>query len=184
MPEIGIVSNVLRLQKRLESGSSPISVPGVSVRTFNGPDDVDHWLALRSAAFAEFDAGGRPWTAADFHREFLGKPWWSAERLWFAEFDATEALAPGEPPGAIDAAPRIVVGTITLARSGRPPHDHASVAWLMVAPAFRKRGIARALLATLETSAWKGGERLLTLETHASWTAAVRLYESAGYVRT
>lgn len=166
------MSNLLRLQKRLESGTTPIHVPGVSVRTFNGPDDVERWLTLRSAAFAEFDSAGRPWTTADFHREFTGKPWWRPERMWFA----SEASREPERPES-------VCGTIALARTGRPPYDHACVAWLMVAPAYRKRGIARALLATLETSAWEAGERTLMLETHAAWTAAVQLYESAGYRR-
>ena len=175
------MSNLLRFQKWLDSGTSPVLLPGVSVRTFNGPSDasadVKHWLALRSAAFAEFDAAGRPWTAEDFHREFTAKPWWHPERMWFAG----EVLAPGEPPGA---SAMSCCGTIALARAGRPPHDRVSVAWLMVAPAYRNRGIARALLATLEAAAWEAGERMLTLETHAAWTAAVRLYESAGYVRT
>lgn len=166
------MSNLLRLQKRLESGTAPIPVPGVSVRTFNGPDDIDRWLALRSNAFAEFDAVGRPWTAEDFHREFTAKPWWQPERMWFASAASREHERPES-----------VCGTIALARSGRPPHDYACVAWLMVAPAYRKRGIARALLATLEAAAWEAGERTLTLETHAAWSAAVRLYESAGYKR-
>ena len=172
------MSNLLRLQKSLESGTTPVPVPDVSVRTFNGSDDVDQWLALRSAAFAEFDSAGRPWTAADFHREFTAKPWWQPGHMWFA----SGVLVPDEPPGAIGSAIS-VCGTIALARTGRPPHDRASVAWLMVAPAFRKRGIARTLLATLEAAAWDAGERMLTLETHAAWTAAVRLYESVGYAR-
>lgn len=173
------MSNLLRLQKTLDFTTGVVPVPGVSVRTFNGSKDVDRWLALRSAAFAEFNAAGRPWTAADFHREFTAKPWWRPEFMWFA----TEVLAHGEPPGTIEPATSIC-GAVTLARTGRPPQDQASVAWLMVAPTHRNRGIARALLAALEAEAWKAGERTLVLETHAAWTAAVRLYESAGYVRT
>ncbi len=171
------MSNLLRLQKRLESGTTPVPIPGVSVRTFNGSDDatndVGHWLALRSAAFAEIDSAGRSWTAEDFHREFTAKPWWQPHHMWFASVASRER----ERPESVDC------GTIALARTGCPPHDRASVAWLMVAPAFRKRGIARTLLATLEAAAWDAGERMLTLETHAAWTAAVRLYESVGYAR-
>lgn len=176
------MSNLLRLQKTIDFTTGVIPVPGVSVRTFIGSEDVDHWLALRSAAFAEFDAAGRPWTAADFHREFTGKPWWRPEHLWFA-YETGRSLVLGAPLGAVDAESRNACGTIALARTGRPPHDQASVAWLMVAPTHRKRGIARALLAALEAEAWKAGERMLVLETHAAWTAAVRFYESAGYVR-
>jgi GNAT superfamily N-acetyltransferase len=53
----------------------------------------------------------------------------------------------------------------------------------MVSPEVRRRGVGRLLLATLEAAAWSQGERELTLETHADWSAALRLYEACGYAR-
>jgi GNAT superfamily N-acetyltransferase len=75
-----------------------------------------------------------------------------------------------------------VVGSVVLGQSGRQD-EHATVGWLMVAPKFRRCGIGRLLLATLEAAAWSLKKRELTLETHADWTVAVRFYERCGYVR-
>lgn len=155
---------IRRFFKVLQGPATPPRGQPAQIRCFRDPDDVAAWLALRTAAFADLTAGGRHWTASDFHREFVGKPWWSPERMWLAR----------DPLGAI-------VGSVTLGRSGRPPHDEACVMWLMVDPAHRRHGIGSLLLATLERAAWDAGERRLTLETHSSWTDAVRLYERFGF---
>lgn len=168
MPEDCHLSNLIRLRKTLQEPCDPGPLPGITIRTFNGSDDVDAWLAIREAAFADLLAMGRPWTADDFHREFLGKPWWRPESMWFATQDMQGVRA--KP-----------VGTIILGRAGRPPHDLSSVQWLMVVPEAQRRGIGRLLLAVLEAAAWNMGARELTLETHASWSAAVRLYRACDY---
>jgi GNAT superfamily N-acetyltransferase len=157
---------LLRFTKSLLSAPAASSSDGVTLRTFEGRD-VAVWLALREAAFRGLVAPGRPWTATDFEREFLAKPWWSPQRMWLA------TDAGGE-----------LIGAVTLGRSGRRPHDLPCVMWLMVVPQLRRRGLGRALLATLERAVWEAGERSVTLETHASWTDAVRLYEQCGYQRT
>lgn len=74
------------------------------------------------------------------------------------------------------------IGAVALGRAGRPPHDRISLQWLMVAPMQRRRGIGRALIAVVEQAAWDAGERELSLETHADWRGALRLYEHCGYV--
>jgi ribosomal protein S18 acetylase RimI-like enzyme len=75
-----------------------------------------------------------------------------------------------------------VVGSVTLGRSGRPPDDRACLAWLMVDPEYRRRGIGAALVRAVERAAMEQGETELVLETHADWREAVRLYERLGYV--
>ena len=179
MPEFRHLSNIIRLRKTLNSVLEPKEVPGITVRPFAGPDDVAGWLELRTAAFADLVAAGRPWTAEDFHREFTAKHWWSPDAMFLATSTASrerqrpESKTPPITP---------ILGAVTLGRTGRPPHDSASVQWLMVHPAHRRRGIAQLLLGTLEAEAWRRGERALTLETHASWNAAIELYRKAGYV--
>ena len=128
--------------------------------------DIAAWLRLRTAAFAGSLAIGREWTAADFEREFLARPWWRPDAMWLAE--------------SLDSP--LVVGSVTLGRSGRPPDDRACIQWLMVAPGFRRRGIGSALLAAAERAALERGEAELVLETHTDWRDAVRLYERLGYV--
>lgn len=157
---------ILRFSKSLDRLPDVPKLITTTIRAFHRPQDVDAWLELRTAAFAGLVASDRAWTQDDFAREFLGKAWWSPQRMWLATDDV----------GAL-------VGAVTLGRSGRPPHDEPCVMWLMVDPSQRRRGIGRALLATLERAAWEAGERRVTLETHTSWTDAVRLYEQAGYQR-
>lgn len=167
------MSRILHLRKRLIALPAAVELPDVTIRPFiatnpgSGDADAQAWLELRETAFCGLVAGGRTWTAADFRREFLGKPWWSPERMLFA----AAAGSGGE----------FILGSVTLGRSGRPPDDNASVQWLMVRPEHRRRGIGRLLLSTIERQAFAAGETSLTLETHAAWSDAVRLYRAAGY---
>ncbi|HKX71843.1 MAG TPA: GNAT family N-acetyltransferase, partial [Acidimicrobiales bacterium] len=52
---------------------------------------------------------------------------------------------------------------------------------MYTAPAARRRGVSRALLARLETEAVRLGYRRLQLETGDRQPEAIALYESAGY---
>lgn len=61
--------------------------------------------------------------------------------------------------------------------------DEGQIANVAVAPAFRRRGVARGLLAAVETLAVKEKLWRLTLEVRVSNAPAVALYEGAGYVR-
>jgi len=171
------MSNILRLRKTLIRKVRPDGVPGLTIRPFAGPDDVPAWLALRAAAFADFIAAGRPWSTADFDREFTAKPWWSCERMWLAILESRERTQ-RQPRGSTSR----VVGSVTLGHTGRSPDDVAAIQWLMVAPTHRRRGIGTALLQTAERQALELGERELTLETHSAWTDAMRLYRRHGYV--
>ena len=150
---------ILRLQKPLPVPPSGGDLPGITIRPFE-PDDFDAWATLRDAALAGLVAGGRPWTREDFDREF------AASRVWVA---VTAAPLPR------------LVGTIALGRAGRPPDDYSTLQWLMVDPAFRRRGIGRALVAVVERAAWDLGERRLTLETHSNWRDAREFYGQLGY---
>ena len=53
---------------------------------------------------------------------------------------------------------------------------------MFVQPAWRRRGVARRLLAALEAEARKLGYVALRLETAFGQPEAIRLYRSAGYV--
>ena len=146
-------------------------VEGVCLRHFAGADDVAPWLALREAAFARERIGVRAWDAAEFAREFLDKPWWDPRRMWLAEASSVEA----EPAAQL-------IGSVTLALRGSGEAARPVVHWLMVHPRWRRRGLGRLLLATLEAAAWDQGHRRLWLETHAGWQNALRLYRALGYV--
>lgn len=61
--------------------------------------------------------------------------------------------------------------------------DEGQIANVAVAPAFRRRGVARGLLAAVEALAAKEKLWRLTLEVRVSNAPALALYEGAGYVR-
>lgn len=164
MPRMAIVR---QLTKKLTSRPELQVVAGIRLRHFAGHADIAAWLELRSRAFARQKLGVGSWSEADFEREFLAKPWWQPECMWFAETN--------------DATPQIV-GTVTLARRGSTPVDKPVVHWLAVLPRFRGRGIGRLLMDTLEAAVWDAGERQVWLETHEAWAEAGRLYADRGYV--
>lgn len=167
----GCMANVLHLYRTLHERPELQRLPGVGLRQFTGSNDVAIWLELRHRAFAREKVGVRQWTPAEFEAEFLAKPWWSPERLWFAE---AETQQPGLPP-------RYAIGTVALAFRGAGGAAQPVIHWLAVLPSWRRRGVARLLLAALEKSCWDAGYREIGLETHGAWTAAVRFYEQAGY---
>jgi GNAT superfamily N-acetyltransferase len=164
------MSVILQMTRKLCEPPQLECLDEVGLRHFQGPADIEVWLDLRRRAFAREKVGVGDWDAADFSREFLEKSWWRPEAMWFAE---VRGLPPPD---------RQVVGTITLAYRGEPPADKPVVHWLAVLPSYRRRGVGRLLVATLEAAAWDAGRRQVWLETHSGWTRAVRLYASLGYV--
>ena len=165
------MATVLHLYRTLIEPPQLPGLPGITLRHFARPDDVAAWLEIRHRAFAREKVGVRQWTAADFEAEFLSKPWWSPERMWFAEAE----------PGMLRVAAASPVGTITLAFRGAGADAQPVIHWLAVLPTWRRRGVARLLLAALEKTCWEAGYREVGLETHAGWTAALRFYEQASY---
>jgi ribosomal protein S18 acetylase RimI-like enzyme len=76
-----------------------------------------------------------------------------------------------------------IVGSVQLGYDTPPNQRHrAEVSKLLVHPACRRLGIARALMAELEREARRLGRSLLTLDTRTG-DAAEPLYASLGYQR-
>lgn len=82
------------------------------------------------------------------------------------------AMLGGEPVGC--GAVRPVLGG---------PADHAEVKRMYTAPAARRRGVSRAVLARLEDEARCLGYRWVQLETGTRQPEAIALYEATGYAR-
>ncbi len=156
------MTRVLQLVCDLDARPSMVPVAGVCVRPYEGPVDIDRWLALRRGAFAKEEFGVRPWTRAECEREILAKSWWKPNRMWLAENDD-----------------QTLVGTVTLAErgAGAKPVVH----WLAVLPPWRRLGVGSLLMTALEAHVWDHGERRIWLDTHARWRSALALYEARGY---
>lgn len=161
---------VVQLCHHLTGPIRPQPVAGVRLRNFSGAEDIDHWLDVRHRAFARLKLGVRRWDRGDFQRELLDKSWWQPRRLWLAEGRAM--LGNWQP-----------VGTVIWGQRGEGPAAKAVVHWLAVVPSWRRRGVGRLLVQTLEAACWEAGHRQVWLETHTAWESALRLYESLGYRR-
>ena len=76
-----------------------------------------------------------------------------------------------------------IVGRLSVARDPHPASAHVGDLGLMVAPAWRRRGIGRTLLA--EAVDWGRESRIRKLELHVfpHNEPAIALYESFGFVR-
>ena len=157
---------IIHFRKHLTAPLPAVVAPGFLVRAFRSPDDIPVWLALRERAMAEERPTARSWTAAEFQREMTGKSWWRDDWTWVAV-----SLA----------GPQSLVGAVTLALREGAASTVPVVHWLLVDPAFRRRGIARLLMSHLEQAAWEAGWREVQLETHAGWSVAVAFYQSIGY---
>ncbi|MDZ4817716.1 MAG: GNAT family N-acetyltransferase [Planctomycetota bacterium] len=161
------------IQRRKFLAVPPAASTGTacSLRHFSGPADVGLWLDLRQRAFARQRVGVGQWTEADFQREFLDKPWWQPERLWFAH-----------PPRTGSGSESQAIGTVALALRGEGPSAKAVVHWLCVLPAWRGRGVGRLLMHAVESAAWDAGYREIWLETHVAWQEAASFYDRLGYL--
>jgi ribosomal protein S18 acetylase RimI-like enzyme len=74
-----------------------------------------------------------------------------------------------------------VAGTAQLDLDSMPSkHHHAEISKVLVDPAFRRAGVARALIGEIERRAATEGRWLLTLDTAGD--AAEALYRSLGYI--
>jgi len=99
--------------------------------------------------------------------------WWRARVL--------PALARGERRLLVARADGAIIGTAQLEFASQPNQAHrADVTKVLVHPAARRRGAARALMLALEAVAIEEGRRLLTLDT-VTGSAAEHLYRGLGY---
>jgi GNAT superfamily N-acetyltransferase len=158
--------SVVHRKRLLTDPPQPTAVSGVRLRNYVDLADIAAWIELHRLAFADQTMGVRTWNDEDFRREFLDKPWWRADWMWFAELD-------GDRP--------MPIGTVTLALRQSATATRAVIHWLCVLPRFRRRGIGGLLIRTAERAAWDAGYREVALETHAAWREAAACYDALGY---
>ena len=184
------MTSVLHFRRQLDRPPAAVDVPDICVRNMKVPEDVASWLDLRDRAMADQSPRARSWNEHDFRSEMQAKSWWRCDHTWLAlagELRSPDAAVVPQnpatrrsPANVATNVPRLI-GSITLAMREGPARTAPVVHWLLVDPAFRRRGIARLLMQHLEQTAWNEGWREIELETHAGWTAAVAFYQSIGY---
>ena len=140
------------------------SVAGIAVRHFQDSADITLWIDLMRDAFASADPPMRTWSKADFEKQIMGQASWSPHNLFLA-CDSEHRL----------------VGSVALHFRHRDEKSIPALHWLAVRPAWRRRGVARLLVAHLESACWQKGLREVHLETHSGWREAAYFYASIGY---
>jgi len=101
--------------------------------------------------------------------------------VWIAEpvMGAPDTEAHDHVAGADNAAPCLgLVALVEAGGAGEAPVVNWSVAWLLVDPRHRRRGIARALVLVAVAAAVERGAVGVTAETRSDWTAARRFWDS------
>ena len=161
------MASVIQRIRVLSDRPDSISVAAIRLRHYRGDEDIGVWLNLRQRAFARQTLGVRQWDEQDFRREFLEKPWWRPDWMWFAE------LRTDDKPNC--------VGTVTLALRQSLVSTIPVVHWLSVLPQWRRLGVGRLLMNALELAAWDAGFREVALETHAAWREAQGFYDALAY---
>ena len=83
-------------------------------------------------------------------------------------------------PGSADATE--VLGLATLVTSTGRARLRRSIAWLLVHPSARRRGIGRALVETICHEASTRDQAELWVECHTQWQIAMAFWRSVGFV--
>ena len=85
------------------------------------------------------------------------------------------------PPRGLLLVARLHAEPIACGALKLPPGEPAEIKRLWVAPAARRLGVARRVLAELEAQARQAGAEVVRLDTNRAMRAATTLYRSAGY---
>ncbi len=112
---------------------------------------------------------------AEIARIYPGAPFHSLTAADLCHTDVAFALARSD--GAAAACGAVRLGMAAGEGIGRA----AEIKRMYVRPAFRRRGVARAILAALERTATERGADIVRIETGSGQPEAIALYRSAGY---
>ena len=148
---------------------SPKPPAGVSIRSFRPGEDDAKWLVLNSAAFAHHPEQGQ-WRLGDLHERLL-EPWFDPAGFFLAE----RAVADGR---------RELIGfhwTKTHPAGAYAEEAVGEVYVLGVSPDAQGLGLGRVLLHTGLAYLAARGFRTVILYVDGDNTAAIRLYENAGF---
>jgi GNAT superfamily N-acetyltransferase len=130
----------------------------------------DDALAIAALASAQdpLTGGRRAFSGAGLVEELTSRPGRGVS-AWLAWGDAESARSPR------------ALGLITLVAAGHGERVRHSVAWLLVDPHDRRRGVGTALVNVALEAAARAGATEVWVETHATWPAATAFWERLGF---
>jgi len=142
-----------------------MSLPhGLRIRTYE-PRDLDHVWALHREGIVRQDLPERPVSLSEWDADFedIEGVYLDGGNFWVVE-------GPG--------------GLVAINAIMRIDGETARLRRMRVTAAWRRRGVARALVHEAIAFCRQTGFRWIILDTLADQTSAQRLYEGAGFVRT
>ena len=134
----------------------------------------DRQAVMTLAARCQSADPGRHFAPAGLVAELTGRPG-RAVHTWLAW--PSGAVTRAAAGGCVDNGP---LGLVALVAAGTKPQPRCSIAWLLVHPDARRRGIATALVAHAVAHAKSLGATRVCAETLSSWPAAVGFWRSVG----
>jgi ribosomal protein S18 acetylase RimI-like enzyme len=149
-----------------------LRAPQMLVERIDSFSDDDLASLCEAADAAIIDGGGFGWVKSPgrraLERYFTGLLMVPERELYVARMDGT------------------IYGSAQLARPPRHNEAQSHAAQLtssFIAPYARSHGLARLLTRCIEEAARAHGHRVLNLDLRESQEAAIKLYESMGYIR-
>lgn len=142
---------------------------------------ADRSAVVRLADACRPTGRGGHFAAAGLVAELTGRPG-RAVHAWLA-WPAGSAGFTAADRGGIDDAPLGLIALVA-ARAGRPSMvscPRFSIAWLLVHPHARRRGIATALVTHAIAHATARGAATVYAETNSRWPSAVGFWRSVGF---
>ncbi len=152
----------LRMWRKLTDLPDANPPSGYRIRTFETGDDAA-FVRIKNAAFQSGNGGGRPWTVADFEKEYLDSPYFDRKRVLFAVC--------GDEP----------VGTTTAWSATYRGREVGLIHWVAVVPEHRNKGLGWVLNVRALHKLKALGYREAILNTSETLESAVRLYHRLGF---
>jgi ribosomal protein S18 acetylase RimI-like enzyme len=172
MPVFRLIQSLASLEAG--PGQPPAPPAAALVKFVRGERESDR---VRQLARAVREAGEVAPRAAGLLAETVSRPERQVE-VWLAQPTGQPAV---HPPSQPDGLP--LLGLVTLVAGRSAAGERASIAWLLVHPVARRRGIGRLLVGQALRRAQAQGARKVQVECRADWQGAIAFWEAVGFQR-
>ena len=166
--------------------AAAVAVGPCRITAFDPVGDAEAVAALARACRSEEERQEGPhkgphaghFLPAGVLAELAGRPG-RAVQAWLA-WPRDERMPPAVATPAAGLPPRHPLGLVTLVVVPAVP-PRASIGWLLVDPAARRRGVAQTLVTAALAAAHAAGAERVTAETLPTWPAAAAFWRAAGF---